>query len=558
MSDPVRNPDGSYHLPVGEEYVGSSILDIVSGALYSNALDVVREYIQNALDAKAPQVKIVVRQHDILIRDNGKGLNLQQLDNARKVAVSRKGTGEVGFRGIGIYSSFSVCDALEVISRPEGSDRIYSLRVEYAPMRAEIARSREGAADPMPLLKALDLHTRLTDYTEVPPLNEAGSFTLVRLISPTQRFRQKINDVTAVEEYLRSAVPLEFHEDFEHAEAVRSGLKKHGVPLRLIAVSLKPTGARKAVDLRQANIQNLLRPIIKTVHDGSKLVAVMWLCVNRERRVLKPDSAQGFQVRFKSFGIGDRRLLQPLWPGLGSGVLYRHLTGDIHVLDDTLTPSAERGNFEDTHSREVLFDLLKVVFGELNLVIADRRDALGDIDLGDKAAKPERVEQGFANLELVRGRFPVHPPLTPTEILDTRGREVAAKREREAARAGETTEAQHPGDGEAGDTQGGDGGTTAGSAAGTSRGQRQQGGAGTSSTQSGTGGGQDQTEPEPIPTIVEILMSLAIPWPPEAREIFESIDNALVEVVERRNVEACRRMLRELLERRYTYRDDTN
>lgn len=454
-----------------------------------------------------------------------------------------------------------------MITRPQGSDDVYVLRVDYAPMRAAIQRAREGTAEPMPLLRALAQYTRLADYSEEIPLDEPGAFTLIRLGTPKQRFRERLNDVHEVENYLRSAVPLEFHPAFPHADAIREGLRKQGVPLRLISVSLKPSTARKPVELYQANVPNLLRPIIKPIRDGNRLVAVVWLCVNRERKVIKPEkgthpeAVAGFQTRFKSFGIGDRRLLQRFWPGVGSGVVYRHVTGEVHVLDPTLTPSAERGNFEDTRSRETLFNLLKTAFTELNEPIVDRRDALSDIENGNKEGDLARVDQGFENIEIVRQSFPVRPPLTLEEILDTPGLKIA--REREEARAKAAAEAEAAGDGESDSESDGESDGTQEGAGDSGAGGDDGEGGGDTDESDGESGGEDGADDqgdddEPIPTIAEILLDLNIDWPSEAQEIFESIDNALIEVVERRNVEACRSMLKAMLQRRYNYLGDAD
>ena len=105
----IVTSDGSYDLPVGPQHVGVEILEILSGALYTNPLDVLREYIQNAVDARATEVRICISQDEVEIGDNGVGMDLLGIDDARKVAISRKERdAQVGFRGMGIYSSFSV------------------------------------------------------------------------------------------------------------------------------------------------------------------------------------------------------------------------------------------------------------------------------------------------------------------------------------------------------------------------------------------------------------------------------------------------------------------
>ena len=230
---------------------------------------------------------------------------------------------------------------------------MYALRIDFATMRIENERARRGERGPISLGDAIQDHTRIFDYSGSVPLDTGGSFTLVRLKNPGAYFRKQLENHTAVENYLRSAVPLEFAPGFPHQRLVEAGLVKYGVTPMTIAVSLKTRDGAE-VALHQADIKNLLRPIVfEIVNDGERL-AVLWLCINEESKVLKEKAAQGFQMRLNRFGIGNRLLPEQLWTGVGSGGIYHHLTGDIHVLDPELKPTAERGNFEDSEARDTL------------------------------------------------------------------------------------------------------------------------------------------------------------------------------------------------------------
>jgi HSP90 family molecular chaperone len=115
----MKRPDGTYDLPIRRSHVGAEVWGIISGALHPNPLDVIREYIQNAVDGWATEVCIEAHDGEVVILDNGIGMNLAGLDEAPTIAISRKRKDmKVGFRGIGIHSSFSVYDRLESITRP--------------------------------------------------------------------------------------------------------------------------------------------------------------------------------------------------------------------------------------------------------------------------------------------------------------------------------------------------------------------------------------------------------------------------------------------------------
>jgi hypothetical protein len=491
------------------------------------------------VDARASQINIVVDEEEILIRDDGWGMTQPKLDDARKVAVSAKGPESVGFRGVGLYSSYSVCDALEVVTRPSGGTAVYALRIDFATMRTENERARRGERAPLSLVDAIHDHTRIYDYPEAVPLDTGGSFTLVRLKNPGAYFRKQLENRAGVENYLRSAVPLEFAPSFPHQRLVEAGLVKYGVTPMTIAVSLK-TGDGSEAALYQAHIDNLLRPVVFEITNDGRRLAVLWLCINQEPKVLKEKAAQGFQMRFNRFGIGNRFLPEQLWTGVGSGGMYYHLTGDIHALDPELKPTAERGNFEDSEARDTLYRLLKVQFAKLSQLIDRRRAALRLIN--DKKNGGAEVAKGIAELEAVCKEFPLDPPLKLAEALDQRGREVLARRSgtgpAETADTG-NTHSPAPDDtgpeGKRNDATGGEGAT----------GEASDPGAKPSSDTSGSSGAGDGAtragDSAPVPSSVsEILLGLPLAWPPSASAVFAALDEAISDVVPATESEAVR------------------
>src|SRR6266513_6060897 len=99
-----RQPGKPVEWPVHSEDIGGELLAILSKGLYSNPLDCIREYVQNAVDAQAKTVTIKVTGNSVLIFDDGRGMGIEELVQARQVGLSPKSlTEHVGFRGIGIY-----------------------------------------------------------------------------------------------------------------------------------------------------------------------------------------------------------------------------------------------------------------------------------------------------------------------------------------------------------------------------------------------------------------------------------------------------------------------
>lgn len=91
--------------------IGGELLPILTTGLYRDALDTLREYIQNSLDAKAKEIFLEIDSDQIVITDDGDGMSKDIARKAIRLGISDKNPiNNVGFRGIGIYSSFNMCD----------------------------------------------------------------------------------------------------------------------------------------------------------------------------------------------------------------------------------------------------------------------------------------------------------------------------------------------------------------------------------------------------------------------------------------------------------------
>ena len=99
--------------------IGAEIISIITKGMYPDPKDALREYIQNGIDAKAKDISIKIRQESIVIEDDGKGMNRKTLRDSVRMGVSDKNPSkDIGFMGIGIYSSFHLCGKMTIFSSP--------------------------------------------------------------------------------------------------------------------------------------------------------------------------------------------------------------------------------------------------------------------------------------------------------------------------------------------------------------------------------------------------------------------------------------------------------
>src|SRR6266566_4974864 len=132
------HPDELLPLDIGVEDIGGELLSILSTGLYTNPLDCIREYVQNAVDANANTATIKITGNSVHVFDDGDGMALDGLVQARQFGLSLKSLSQhVGFRGIGIYSSFHLCNQLRVTSKKAGETYQHILVFEFGAMKAQ-------------------------------------------------------------------------------------------------------------------------------------------------------------------------------------------------------------------------------------------------------------------------------------------------------------------------------------------------------------------------------------------------------------------------------------
>lgn len=94
--------------------------------LYSESIELIRELVNNAYDADASRVDIVIEPEKIIIRDNGMGMDLAGLRQYFNIGSPEKQINAVspGYKrvrigqfGIGKFASLSACDRFEVITQ---------------------------------------------------------------------------------------------------------------------------------------------------------------------------------------------------------------------------------------------------------------------------------------------------------------------------------------------------------------------------------------------------------------------------------------------------------
>ena len=117
-----------------EDPIGASIMEAITSGLYSDSLNCIREYVQNAIDARAQNIRITdCNERDIEIWDDGHGMDKSSLIDSLRVGYSDKKDGDVGWRGIGIWSGAAVCERINISTQTVNGDKLY-VSIECKPL----------------------------------------------------------------------------------------------------------------------------------------------------------------------------------------------------------------------------------------------------------------------------------------------------------------------------------------------------------------------------------------------------------------------------------------
>ena len=461
----VAQQDTFHKIPVESWEIGSELLDILSRGLYSDAKDAIREYVQNGVDAEATTVIVSVRGPRATIRDDGTGMDWDTLRRARRFGISDKTPRDhVGFRGIGIYSAFGMCETMRITTRQAGTDELLHLEIQFGEMRRIIERDRvSDKKDGAGLVVLLEDYTQfLREPYENSSLSD-DHFTLVSLDGITQEYRSQLNDSDALDAYLLNTLPVAFPDE-GYGPTVNRWLKERvGLnPIKLVCrvgnepqFAIEPYIAEDVEDPQFYTIEN---------SEGEGVAFIWHALTTQGGRIPSPagtnegSGVSGYLMKVKGFTLGDRLLLKSLWPAAGGRTLYHHYTGEVHILDDAeVYPNAARNDLEASLAKQNLVKQLEDKFYDWNrradltrdilkterrmrgiretLEALESRDAEGDQDPFELYRESknflemlERTERDMFRLR--RGRRAVQPTERQNDQLEKLRRELRNAQQR--------------------------------------------------------------------------------------------------------------------------------
>ncbi|MBI0582462.1 MAG: ATP-binding protein [Methanomassiliicoccales archaeon] len=320
------------------EAIGAKILETITAGLYDGNLNCLREYVQNSIDAEAKNIDIYFENddNDLVIRDDGNGMNTKELTDALRVGVSSKEGDKVGWRGIGIWSGVSASHRIVIITKKARGKK---LRIQV-----DCDKLRKGMSSNGP---ATEILTKSTGDIEVLPLgNDEGKdahFTEIRLESMlrTQRglFIQR-----NIYNYLARNVPAPFNKNvFHHSSEIEEHLNEQGV----LQPSIHITSCGETVYRPPTDISLFFDKLIwKDFKVNDEVVATGWFITTDKNQVPKEPNV-GIYFKKKGFTLGDSTLVRSQTDVTYNAWQY----GEIHIVAKDLVENASRNNFESSSDK---------------------------------------------------------------------------------------------------------------------------------------------------------------------------------------------------------------
>lgn len=343
--------------------VGAPLLDSLARGMY-DALEVLREYVQNAIDSyvdyarltgesplNSVQIRVDPDNNALLIHDVGVGMNKDDVLSAKSIAVSHKLGRKnefVGFRGIGIWSGLSACDRLEVTTSKVGDPFEYKLEIDCK-------KIVDHVYDPISIDELL--RDRFHIYGRAKEASE--HYTTVKLVNVHRERYGDLLDRKKLTRYAEQALPVPFDPKWAYAKDLMKELEAIAWSANYnITVDGQPILRRfPGVDqLKPPTIESI---VVKNGKDERE-VARAWVAeTNREgsKKALDPKrengEVSGFAVRLKNLALGKRDLFADADVVKDRDNLDWYV-GEIYVTDDELVPDTNRRGFQPSHhSKEV-------------------------------------------------------------------------------------------------------------------------------------------------------------------------------------------------------------
>lgn len=353
--------------------IGAEIISILTRGIYTDPRDALREYVQNGVDARAKNIFIKIRHKTIVVEDDGEGMDYTIMRKSIRLGVSDKNPKKaVGFLGIGIYSSFHLCNNLTIYSKVKNKSP-NKLSFDFKSMRILLDQQKAARFSNKPSEQLLALQSLLEDHITLKILPEKEFpkvGTRVEMEGIDSEFFKSLSQFKEVADYLEQVVPLPFNPRFRWAKKIENKIneicREHGAIFNLINLTLQIN--EESAKLYRPYDDNLfepnpLAPLFYPLKEGKDFFGIAWGCLNSSRRSIKNTGLRGFIIKRGGFSLGTRERLLTYFK---RQIFYNRYVGEVIVVHHHLLPNAPRTDFEFSPLRISFYDCISSMSSYFN------------------------------------------------------------------------------------------------------------------------------------------------------------------------------------------------
>ena len=397
------------------EDIGPKTISYLAEGLYPDARDPIREYVQNAVDAKATEVALSVSGDSITVENNGEGMDANDFQQSLHIARSGKDPDkDVGYKGIGLYSGLLISQQMVIKSRKNG---VYTqLILNFEKMRAQIDQNF-GIPDVINTASAVEL---IEDFQFI---DEAikGDGTQVELTGIRSELKELFS-INELSKYLTNTLPLSFNPKFCYADEIDKKIQEisdeTGYAYRTVPLHLTVNGNRTTLyrpyELAAAEIfQPHYECIQFTVSGNETNFALVWGCLNKERKVFRNKQLRGFRIKQKGFTIGDSNTVLPYFDYRATH-MNRYI-GEIIILSSHIKSNTARSDIAytehfpkfKTHLKEVAakYDTYSNIYQESSIALEECDRVEADLQSFIETPTSDGVYQLKEKLQSLKNRL---------------------------------------------------------------------------------------------------------------------------------------------------------
>ncbi len=347
--------------------VGKYILDTLSIGMYNNPLMLIREYIQNSVDAlddfkkkighlEAPKIDIRIdgRNRSVRVVDNGTGLMTSTAKNAlhdigrslKKLSFDR------GFRGIGRLGGLGYCQTLTFTTKAKGEQSCSVSKWDCTKLRHLIKDRHE-------VENIVDLIDEVAAFNIVPYSESSEDHFFIVEMQDVKSPRDIILNVPAVKAYLSQVVPVPFdNKRFSYAEKIETELRNRVPKYDTYPIYLNGEQILKqycnAVPLGKETKDSITDVEFIELQNGKGPLGFGWIAkLSLLGSINGTSLVDGIRVRCGNILVGDKNIFAELFR---EKRFNGYLVGEIHTIDNKLIPNSRRDDFEDNETKDEFLD----------------------------------------------------------------------------------------------------------------------------------------------------------------------------------------------------------